>query len=290
MIRPLVVFAALAAASPALAQRAATDEVAGPELADVEPAVEPASAKKTRFYFRAGMVLVAPFEVSQEAELRGIDGPASLAVSDGPIAGSGSSVDSVFTPGVILGYVLPWWGGKVSVETILGAPFEIELESTGTLANQSLAPEALGIPTGVPALGTELGTAKVAPPTVTAVYRFDRRLGPVQPYAGGGLAVLIALDAEITNPILTAVREPDFEIPPAPGLVLQGGAEARLWKRLYATLDVKFIAGMLVRGKVKNIVIETPELPLFEKAEVGTAQMNVWVNPLIIQAAVGYDF
>ena len=288
MIRALVTAAVILAASPALAQRSSTGDVAGPDIAGDEPARR--SAPKTRYYFRAGMVLVAPLEISQEAELEAVDGPASLAVSNGPIEGSGAGVDSVFTPGVIVGYVLPWWDGKVSVETILGIPFEIELKSRGTLANESLAPEALGIPTGVPALGSELGTAKVAPPTVTAVYRFDRTLGPIQPYAGGGLSVLIAFDEKVTNPILTAAGQPDFEIPPAPGLVLQGGAEARLWKRLYATIDLKFIAGQVVRGKVKNIVVETPELPLFEMAEVGTAKMNVWVNPLIIQAAVGYDF
>lgn len=269
MIRLLPAMVLMAAATTALAQPA---------------------DRETRFYVRAGMVFIAPLEISHEASLEAVDGPASLALSNGSIDGSGAQVDTVFTPGIIVGYVLPWWGGKVSVETILGLPFEMELKSRGTLAGESLAPEVLGIPTGVPALGTELGTARVAPPTVTAVYRFDRALGPIQPYAGGGLSVLIAYDERITNPVLTEIREPDFEIPPAPGLVLQAGAEMRLWGRLQAMLDVKFIAGQLVRGRVENIVVRAPELPLYEMVEVGTAHMNVWVNPLIIQAALGYDF
>lgn len=282
--------ALIAAPGIAAAQSSAVDDEAGPEIADPEIADRAPAERKTRFYFRGGPVLVAPLEVSRDAEIVGIDGPASLALSNGPIEGSGASVDSALVPGVIVGYVLPWWNRKVAVEFILGTPFEIELKSTGTLANESLAPEALGIPTGVPPLGSELGTARVAPPTLTAVYRFYRKLGPIQPYAGAGLSVLIAFDEKVTNPILTAVREPDFNIPPAPGLVFQGGLEARLYKKIYATFDVKFIAGMLVRGKVENIVVETPELPLYENAEVGTAQMNVWVNPLILQAGVGYDF
>jgi outer membrane protein W len=290
----LLAITAPATASAQSATDSATDSATGPELGPeiADPAaISTAPARRdTRFYFRGGVVLVAPLEISQDAQIKGIDGPASLALENGPVEGSGSSVDSAIVPGVIIGYVLPWWNRKVAVEVILGTPFEIELKSTGTLANESLAPEALGIATGVPPLGSELGTAKVAPPTITAVYRFDRKLGPIQPYAGTGVSVLFAYDETITNPILTAVRDPDFEIPPAPGLVLQGGLEARLFKRLYATVDVKFVAGMLVRGKVSNIVVETPELPLFENAEVGTAQMNVWVNPLIVQAGVGYDF
>lgn len=288
-MRFAVALLAVLAPATALAQSTTADEELGPEIEEPEIS-KPAPASDTRFYFRGGVVVVNPLEVSREAEIKGIDGPASLALDNGPIAGSGAQVDAAIIPGVIVGYVLPWWNRKVAVEAVLGVPFKIELHSTGTLANESLAPEALGIPTGVPPLGRELGEAKAAPPTVTAVYRFDRKLGPVQPYVGTGISVLITMDTKVTNPVLTAVREPDFEIPPAPGLVLQSGVEARLWKKLYATLDVKFIAGMLARAKLKNIVVETPELPLFEKAEVGTAQMNVWVNPLIIQAGVGYDF
>jgi hypothetical protein len=53
---------------------------------------------------------------------------------------------------------------------------------------------------------------------------------------------------------------------------------------------VKFIAGMLARARVEHIQVQTPELPLFDTVEVGTAKMSMWVNPLIIQAGIGTDF
>lgn len=248
-----------------------------------------AAEKPTRFYFRGGVVRVEPLEVSQELELTDVDGPASLAVTEGPIDGSGSSVDGVTIPGLIVGWVTPWMDGKLSIEAVLGLPFTIEFRATGTLANESLAPEALGIPTGVPPLGTEIGKAKVAPPVLTGVYRPDRRFGPVQPYFGAGLGLLLTVDSEVTNPVLTEVSKPDLVIPPAPGLVFQGGLETRLWRRFYASADLKFIALMVARARVEGAAIRAPELPIFDTVEVGTAKMNVWVNPLIFQLSLGVD-
>src|SRR5688500_18121609 len=160
--------------------------------------------------------------------------------------------------------------------------------ATGTIANESIAPMALGIPTGVPALGDELGEAKAAPPVVTAVY--ELATGKLRPYVGGGVSVLFAYGAKVTNPILTQVAQPDMKISPAPGLVLQTGLDARITSRVYARIDIKFIAGMLARARVEHIQVRTPELPVFDTVEVGTAKMSVWVNPLIVQAGIGTDF
>jgi outer membrane protein W len=81
-----------------------------------------------------------------------------------------------------------------------------------------------------------------------------------------------------------------MSVAPAPGLVLQSGLEARLWRSVYAHLDVKFIALMMARAEVQHIEVKTPDLPLFDNVEVGTAKMNVWVNPIIVQAGIGFDF
>jgi outer membrane protein W len=256
-----------------------------PSLAKADP--------KKPIYIRAGVVHLAPLEVSREMELADVDGPASLAVQNGPIAGSGATISSATIPGIIIGYVLPWWkDGRVSVETILGLPFTVKFKATGTLVTESLAPTALGIPTGVGPLGEmgdELGEAKAVPPVVTLVYR----VGPlrrVQPYVGGGVAVMFAMDEKVTHPMRTAVSQPDMSVAPAPGLVLQGGVDAMITKRVYARLDVKFIAGMLARARVEHVQVRTPELPLFDTVEVGTAKMSMWVNPLIVQAGIGTDF
>ena len=244
---------------------------------------------KKRLYVRAGIAHVAPLASSREMELADVDGAASLAVQNGPIAGSGATVTSATIPALIVGYVLPVLDRRLALEVVLGLPFTVKFRATGTLANESIAPTALGIPTGVPALGPELGEAKAAPPTITAVYTLTKR-GPIRPFVGAGLSVLFAYGAKVTNPMLVEVSQPEFEIAPAPGLVLQAGIEAKLYKKIYARLDVKFIALMLARGEVRHVQVRTPELPLFDTVEVGTAKMSLWVNPLIIQAGIGADF
>jgi len=210
-------------------------------------------------------------------------------VHNGPIAGSGASFDAASVPALIIGYVLPTARRRWSLETVLGVPFKVKFHATGTLATMSIAPTALGIPTGVGALGPELGEAKAVPPIVTAVYQLTDG-GLLRPYVGGGVSVLFAYDAHITNPMLTAVRQPEMSIAPAPGIVVQAGLDVRLWSKVYARLDLKYIGLMLARAEVRHLEVKTPGLPLFDSVEVGTAKMNIWVNPLIVQGAIGVDF
>ena len=261
----------------------ATAEVAAPRPEGVVAPV------KKRFYLRVGAVLVKPLSSSDPIALSDIDGPASLAIQNGPIAGSGATVGSAVTPGLVIGYRLPYFHRRLSIETVLGAPFTVKFQSTGTLANQSLAPTVLGIPTGVMALGPELGEIKAAPPVATVVYSLIDH-GVVQPYVGAGIAVLFSYGAKVTNPILTAISQPEMSVPPAPGLVLQAGTDVKVYKEWYLRLDVKYVAFMEARAEVHNIVVATPDIPLFGDVEVGTAKLDVMVNPLIVQAGIGTDF
>jgi outer membrane protein W len=261
---------------------------AEPEGAVHAPAVRPASEHRW-LYLRLGGALVKPLSSSREMELADIDGPASLAVQNGPIAGSGATIGSATIPAAIVGWVLPTASRRWSLEAVLGTPFTVTFQATGTLANRSIAPTALGIPTGVGPLGTKLGEAQAIPPVITAVYQLTAG-GRLRPYAGAGASVMFARNAHVTNPMLTAVGKPEMTIAPAPGLVLQGGLDVELWRRVYARVDVKFIALMMARAEVHHLQVETPGLPLFDSVAVGTAKMNVWVNPLIVQAGVGYDF
>lgn len=269
-------------------------------VAVVEPATEtpvveaqtpsPSPQKPRRFYFRLGAVHIAPLSSSREMELADVDGPASLAIQNGPIAGSGATITSATVPGAIVGYVLPWANRRFAVEAVLGIPFKVHFEATGTLATESIAPDALGIPTGVGPLGTELGEATAIPIVATITFAplgVDRRIAPI---VGLGPSVLFAKDGKITNPTLTEVSNPDFDISPAPGLVLQGGLDVTIYKRIKARLDIKYIAGMLARATVQHVQVRTPGLPLFDTVEVGTAKMSVWVNPLVVSFGVGADF
>lgn len=245
--------------------------------------------ERKRFYFRAGVAYVAPLESSNEMELTDVDGAASLAIKSGPIAGSGATISSAAAFAATIGWNTPYLDNRLAVETIIGIPFTVKFEATGTLANESLAPMALGLETGVGPIGSELGEAKALPVILTGVY--DLVVGKrVRPYVGTGVAVLFAVDEKVTNPTLTAVGDPEMTVSPAPGIVLQAGVDAYITKRVYARLDVKFIALMYARARVEHVQVETPELPLFESVEVGTAKMSMWVNPLIIQAGIGTDF
>jgi outer membrane protein W len=258
-------------------------------LAVCVPSLAHADSPPKRFYVRAGIAHVATLDSSRPMELSDVDGAASLAIQNGPIAGSGASVDSATAFAATLGWTTPWLGNRISLETIVGIPFTVKFQATGTLANESLAPTALGIPTGVMPLGPELGEAKALPLVLTGIYD----LAPnhrVRPYLGGGAAVMFTTGGRVTNPTLTEVGEPSMSISPAPGIVVQGGIDAKIAGRFYARLDIKFIGLMLARARVEHVQVRTPEIPLFDTVEVGTARMNVWVNPLIIQAGLGTDF
>jgi outer membrane protein W len=270
---------------------AALAVVLAPAIADAKPWWKRALGYMHEHgYVRGiGVAYVATLEQSREMELADIDGAASLAVQDGPIAGSGATLNSATIFALHLGARLPLLDYRLSAELILGNPFTVEFRATGTLANESIAPMALGIPTGVPALGPELGNAQALPIVLTVPYQILDK-GRLRPYAGAGLTVMFAMNAKITNPLLTEVAKPDFHLSPAPGLVLQAGLDVQLWKRVFARVDVKYIAFMLARAEVNHVQVRTPSLPLFDTVEVGTARMSAWVNPLIVQAGLGFDF
>lgn len=242
------------------------------------------------FYFRAGYTSLQPDSSSSEVVLSGVEGAASLAIDNGPIAGSGATVEPVSFPSAVLGYRLPWMDGHLSVETILALPFTVEFKADGTLKTDSIAPYALGnIPTGVPPLGEEFGESKVLPPVVTLVYRFmlDK---PLRPYVGGGMSYMITYDSKVTNPILTQYGQPKLEIDDVFGFVVQGGVEYRFYQDWWVNADVKFIGGLESEAKVTGIWVDTPALPTYSPAEVGNATVNVTVDPWVFHLGVGFDF
>ena len=242
------------------------------------------------FYFRAGYTLLAPDSSSSAVSLSDVGGPASLAITDGPIAGSGASVEAVDFPSMVVGYTLPWLDGHLAVETILALPFTVEFKAQGTLVNESIAPYALGnIPTGVPALGDKFGETKVLPPVVTLVYRF-RLEQSLRPYVGGGLSYMISYDSKVTNPVLTQLGQPKLEIDNALGYVLQGGVEYRFYDDWWVNADVKFIGGLEAAATVTEIWVETPGLPTYSRARVGNASIDVTVDPWVYHLGIGFDF
>ena len=238
-----------------------------------------------QFYVRAGYAYMIPQFSAGGFQL--VPSPvASIAVT-GPIQG-GVTTPAAGTIAAIIGFAPRALGGHVAFETLVGAPAKTEFQATGALATQSLAPTALGIPTGIPALGSQLGEASAVPPMLTVLFRLPA-LGPFTAYAGGGASVLFVTDATITNPVLTQVGHPTFSIPPALGVIAQAGVDARLYKHWYARFDFKEIWYQPVEATISNITVHTT-IPLLETVDVGTVKSQVAANPIVLQAGIGADF
>lgn len=264
----------------------------GPDEAVVaapEPAPEPAPEdKRLGFYFSVGGLYMNPTGRSGEVELVNASGQARLSgMTNGPIAGSYTRLGSNLMAAAIIGYAPPILNRQLSIETILALPFTQKLYAGGTLATASLGPKALNaLPTGVPALGEELGEVKALPPVVTAVYRFLPG-SPVRPYLGLGACLMIVTEAKITNPVLTEVSAPKVEIPPKVGWVVQAGVEVRLFRSFYVVGDLKYIGGLDITSTVKDIWVRLPELPIYDKVRVGDNVARMSVNPVIAHIGIG---
>lgn len=239
------------------------------------------------FYFRAGYTLLSPNSTSTEVTLTNVDGPASLAISSGPIAGSGASIEDSQFPSIILGYQFD--NRRWAMETILALPFTMKFKATGTLASESIAPYANGnIPTGVPALGSEFGETQVLPPVVTLVYRF-RQDKTLRPYVGAGPAYLFAYNSKVTNTVLTEVSTPGLKVDNAFGYALQTGIEFNFHTDWWLNFDVKYVS-LKTSATVTNMYVRTPALETYEVAKVGDATIDVTADPWVYHLGVGFNF
>jgi hypothetical protein len=249
------------------------------------PPAQTAQRKRRPFYFRAGALHQESNPGDTDIQL-----PAGLPIAPAQMTDSGvEMIDHQIPLAIIVGYTLPILGDRLSLETILGFPVEMEFRATGALANESLAPTVMGLPTGIEPLGPQLGEATFATPLLTAVYRLPD-LGPITPLVGAGGMVLFAYGEKITNPVLNEAGDPKLAISPAVGLVLQGGVEIRVWRRLTARIDAKYIAGMTVEARVEDIKVIPRALPQLGTIDVGTAVLTAELAPFVVQAGLGASF
>ena len=262
---------------------AAADDPAADDIAI--HAARPARAAAPQFYVRAGYAYMIPQFSAGGFQLE--PSPVASIAINGPIQG-GVTTPAAGTAAAIIGFAPRALGGHVAFETLVGVPAKTHFQATGALATQSLAPSALGFPTGIPPLGSDLGEASAVPPMLTVLYRLPA-LGPITAYAGGGASVLFVTDAKITNPVLTQVGHPTFTIPPAAGVIAQAGFDARLYKHWYARVDFKEIWYQPVQATISNITVHTT-IPLLETVDVGSVKSTVAANPIVLQAGIGADF
>lgn len=244
---------------------------ASAEPADIEP----------RWYFRLGLLRVTADVDSTELGL----GPTRLGL--GAAATRAIAVEPLLLPGGNIGYVLPVLNHRISLETIIGVPIKAKVVATGTLANESILPTVLGVPTGIPPLGRDLAEAGAVGELVTAVYRLPT-IGRVTPLVGAGVLGLLSVDVEITNPILSRYIKLAIDVPPSLGAIMQAGIDILLWGRVHARIDVKYISVTAVTV-IKNIQVKTGSTILgtvdFDDVEI-SASAHAWIT----QAGVGLDF
>ena len=268
---------------------------------------------------------------SSELTLSGVEFPASLAVDNGPIAGAKATIANQAIATIGIGYNIPGTGRHLSLETIIGKPIDIDFVSQpGTLRDRSLAPtadlanlvtgdsvleQALGqtlgdlgsavnsatglLDTGIPPLGSELGSVKSLPIMMTLLYHpFPDSY--FRPYIGGGAVYLYNYDSEITNDVLTQVNDPGFDVSSTPGYVLQAGIDiGNPEQGFFGFADVRYIGDATVKGELSdvNVRVRNPALGTTldalgygEDIAVGDADIELDINPIIYTVGVGYRF
>ena len=213
---------------------------------------------------------------------------ARTAVGAGAIEDAGVRVNASTSPTAIIGYVVPRMRWGFSIEMIIAPPSKLEIEATGRLANESIAPEAVGVATGIPPLGRYLAEATMTAPIVSAIVRplhFNRFVV----FAGVGVSVLFVYDERVTNAVLNEVGSPKLAVTNPIGAVVQAGIEGRIWGRWKLRIDGKYVAYRESHARIDGIEVKT-QIPSLPTVDVGSARIDVAVRPIIIQCGIGADF
>ncbi|MBO9468647.1 OmpW family protein [Endozoicomonas sp. G2_2] len=287
---------------------------------------------KDRLYLKPGVSYLDFGRLeSTDLKLSGVKFPATLAIQNGGIEGAKASISNQYIGTIALGYNIPGTGRHLSFETIIGKPIDINfVAQPGTLRDESLAPTArlgnvvpegiiggealqdllndLGgavndatglLDTGIPPLGSELGSVKSLPIMMTLLYHpFPDSY--FRPYIGGGAVYLYNYDSEITNDVLTQVNDPGFDVSSTPGYVLQAGIDiGNPEQGFFGFADVRYIGDATVKGELSdvNVRVRNPALGTTldalgygEDIAVGDADIELDINPIIYTVGVGYRF
>lgn len=116
--------------------------------------------------------------------------------------------------------------------------------------------------------GTEIGSLKHLPPTLTVQYHFP--MGAFKPYVGAGLNYTRFSNVEFAPAIVTALQ-PSID-KNSFGLAVQAGADYEISKNIYLNLDIKWAQ---IRTEVSSF---------------GAAAGKFKVDPLLVGVGVGWKF
>ena len=171
----------------------------------------------------------------------------------GALSGADIDVESQTALGLTAGYFVT---DRIAIELLASSQFEHDLAIEGG---------ALG--------GTELGSVKHLPPTLSAQYHFDTG-SRFRPYVGLGVNYTIFSDEDVDSEA-AAVGVTDIDVDDSTGLAAQVGVDYELGN------------GWLINAGVRYIDIEAD-------AEVstatGTTDVDVDIDPWVTNIGIGYRF
>lgn len=169
------------------------------------------------------------------------------------LSGSEVEVDSQTGLGLTAGYFMT---DQVAIELLASTQFEHDLSIDGGALN-----------------GTELGSVKHLPPTLSAQYHFDTG-SQFRPYVGVGINYTIFSDEDVDSEA-AAVGVTDIEVDNSVGLAGQVG------------LDYELGNGWLLNAGVRYIDIEA-ETEI--KTATGSTKVDVDIDPWVTNIGIGYRF
>lgn len=209
---------------------------------------------------------------------------------------TGSSAGNLTTLGGMIGMYLPKTHHHLAVEVQLAPPLKLDFQLDKRAAHESLAPTAVTgahgdpIPTGVPAIGKNIGTFKALPPNFTLVFRpwTETR---IQPYIGAGAMYLYTYDKDVSNKVLNEYNEPTLSLSKPVACVGQLGADLNLPKNMFLNADVKYVGCADVKARLNNIKIDAPKLSgALGKVDVGSVSSTNHFRAVLYQISFGMHF
>lgn len=247
------------------------------------------SLAETSWYVSAGFTQMELDSNSEEIVLSQLSGASQLALEEGPIEGSGVKALGDGQPSVTIGYRFERVP-QLSLETVVAPPFNFDLEFTGALKDQSVAPFVLGgLPTGIEPFGEQFATTRALPATLTLVYQFNSR-GRFRPYIGAGLTVIYTFDHKIKNQALVGENPPRMEVDLAVGQIVQLGLISRLSKRVSLVAEVKSGTGIAIDGRMLDITLSSPDLSdIVGPAMVGQGELSVSIDATVYNLSLQWD-
>ena len=169
------------------------------------------------------------------------------------LSGSDVEVDSQTGLGLTAGYFVT---DQIAIELLASTQFEHDLSIDGGALN-----------------GTELGSVKHLPPTLSAQYHFDTG-SQFRPYVGVGVNYTIFSDEDVDSEA-AAVGVTDIDIDDSMGFAGQVGVDYELGN------------GWLLNAGVRYIRIEA-ETEV--KTATGSTKVDVDIDPWVTNIGIGYRF